>query len=287
MTQAGSGPGGGNTDTPTDAFAVPFGPVQARLNWVVLVRAPVDSLPEVAFAPDQPPEAVQDVAFVEDHVRVDDPPLVTERGLAARETVGPTVTVADALCVPPAPVQERLKVLVLVSPPVDALPEVGRVPDHAPEAVQDVALVEDQVSVDDPPLATDVGFAVIDTVGTGGGGGVPVTLTCAEVLALPPGPLQVSEKLLLVPSAPVDWLPEVALVPDHAPEAAQDEALVEDQLSMDDPPLATDVGFAARDTDGPDGFVELVSPPPPQAASTNAGTSSSSLARKKISPHFL
>ena len=163
---------------------------------MVLLSAPEDWLPEVALEPDQPPEAVQEVAFVEAQVRVDEPPLVTVGGLAVSEAVGPaavTVTVRDALCVPPAPVQERLKVLVLVNAPVDALPEVARAPDQAPDAVQEVALVEDQLSVDDPPLGTDVGFAEIDTVGAGGGGGVPLTLTWAEALALPFVPLQVSE----------------------------------------------------------------------------------------------
>jgi hypothetical protein len=101
-------------------------------------------------------------------------------------------------------VQERLKALVLVSAPVDALPDVGRAPDHAPEAMQDVAPVVDQLMVDDPPLATDVGLAEMETVGTVGGAGVPVTVTAADALALPFDPLQVSEKLLPVVSDPVD-----------------------------------------------------------------------------------
>jgi hypothetical protein len=54
---------------------------------------------------------------------------------------------------------------VFVSAPLDSIPDVAFVPDQAPEAVQEVAFVEDQVSVDDPPLVTAVGFAVIDTVG--------------------------------------------------------------------------------------------------------------------------
>ena len=74
-----------------------------------------------------------------------------------------------------------------MSEPVDWLPEVALLPDHAPEAVQEVALVDDQVSVEDPPLATDVGFAVSDTVGTGN------TVTVTEALALPPEPVQVRE----------------------------------------------------------------------------------------------
>jgi len=67
------------------------------------------------------------------------------------------------------------------------VPEVALLPDHAPEAVQEVALVDDQVSVEDPPLATDVGFAVSDTVGTGN------TVTVTEALALPPEPVQLRE----------------------------------------------------------------------------------------------
>jgi hypothetical protein len=154
--------------------------VQVRLNRVALISAPVASLPEVALAPDQPSEAVQDVAFVEDHVSVVEPPLVTDLGFAASDTVsggGPTDTVAVALCVPPDPVHERLKVLLLVSAPELSLPEVGLAPDQLPEALQNAASVEDQVSVEDPPLGIDGGFAVRDTVGAGGGGGVPATVT--------------------------------------------------------------------------------------------------------------
>ena len=105
------------------------------------------------------------------------------------------VTVADALAVPPDPLQTRLKVLVLVNAPVGWLPEVALVPVHplAPEAVQEVALVEDQVSVEVAPFATKVGFAASDTVGTGDGGGVPGTVTVADALALPPEPVQVRE----------------------------------------------------------------------------------------------
>ena len=40
-------------------------------------------------------------------------------------------------------------------------------PDHPPEAVHEVASVEDQVSIEGLPLATDAGFAESDTVGAG------------------------------------------------------------------------------------------------------------------------
>ena len=188
--------GGGDIETVADPPAVPPGPVQARLNVRVLVNAPVDWLPKVGLAPDHPPEAVQVVAFVEDQESIEAPPLVTDVGFAASDTVGTrgdTVTVAEALAVPPNPVQERLNVLVLVNAPVDWLPEVALAPDHPADAVQVVAFVEDQVSVEDPPLATDMGFATSDTVGIGGGGGVPDTVTVTDLVTVPSEPAQVRE----------------------------------------------------------------------------------------------
>jgi hypothetical protein len=62
------------------------------------VSAPVAWEPVAALAPDQAPEAVQAVAFVDDHVRVEPLPLATVLGLAIRLTVGEgavTETVTD------------------------------------------------------------------------------------------------------------------------------------------------------------------------------------------------
>lgn len=70
---------------------------------------------------------------------------------------------------------------------MDCEPLVALVPDHAPEAVHEVAFVADQVSVELPPLATVLGLA--DKVTTGAGG---VTETVADWLALPPPPEQAS-----------------------------------------------------------------------------------------------
>ena len=53
-----------------------------------------------------------------------------------------------------------------------------------PVAVQDVALLEFQVSVDEPPLAMLAGLAVSVTVGCG------TTVTVPVPLALPPVPEQ-------------------------------------------------------------------------------------------------
>ena len=73
------------------------------------------------------------------------------------------------------------------SAPVDAEPRTGRLPDHAPEAVQPVALVEDQLSVALSPVLTLVGVALSVSVGTG-----VFTPTVADLLVLPPVPVQSS-----------------------------------------------------------------------------------------------
>ena len=52
-----------------------------------------------------------------------------------------------------------------------------------------MALVLDQVSVDDPLYNTDVKLALNETVGNGGAG---ATVTVADLTMLPPVPLHVS-----------------------------------------------------------------------------------------------
>jgi len=47
-------------------------------------------------------------------------------------------------------------------------------------------LVEDQVSVEEAPLATDAGFAASDTVGTGGGGGGGLPVAALSAVFTPP-----------------------------------------------------------------------------------------------------
>jgi len=273
---------GGMTVTVADALPVPPGPVHARVNVPVLVKAPVDWLPEVVLVPVHAPEATQEVALAEDQVRVEVAPLVTDVGLAVSDTVGAggmTVTVADALPVPPAPVQARVNVPVLVRAPLDWLPEVVLVPVHAPEATQDVASVEDQVRVEDAPLVTDVGLAANDTVGTGAGGAP--TVTVVEALPVPPAPVQASVNVPVLVNAPLDWLPKIVLGPDQAPVAKQEAELFDDQVSVEDPPLATEVGLAAIDTVGAGGGAEPAGADsgcsaPPQAANAAASTDASS-----------
>jgi len=71
----------------------------------------VDCEPLTALPPVQAPEAVHEVAFAADQVRVDALPLITELGLTPRVTVGAgdfTDTEADWAALPPAPVQVRV-----------------------------------------------------------------------------------------------------------------------------------------------------------------------------------
>jgi hypothetical protein len=67
-----------------------------------------------------------------------------------------------------------------------------------PVAVQEVALVELQVSVDIPPLAIDVGLADNVAVGLG------AIVTVADMaLLVPPVPVQVNVYVVLAVKAPV------------------------------------------------------------------------------------
>jgi hypothetical protein len=76
---------------------------------VLALSAPLDCEPLIGLLPDQPPEAEQDVALIDDHVSFDAPPLATVLGLALKLTVAVgcalTDTVADCTAFPPAPVQ--------------------------------------------------------------------------------------------------------------------------------------------------------------------------------------
>ncbi|HEY0341241.1 MAG TPA: hypothetical protein VGC34_10575 [Steroidobacteraceae bacterium] len=231
---------------------MPPAPVQLSVNVLLVVRAPVDTLlPEVALVPDHAPLAVQPVALVDDHVSVLALPEVTVVGFALIATVGEliTVTVADWVAVPPAPVQLNVNVLLAVKAPVDTLlPAVALVPDHAPLAVQLVALVDDQVSLLAAPLETLEGLALSVTVGAD----APLfTVTITDCVAVPPGPVQASVNVLLLVRAPVETLlPEVACVPDQAPLAVQLVAFVDDHVRALAAPVATVVGLALIETVG-------------------------------------
>jgi hypothetical protein len=108
------------------------------------------------------------------------------------------------------------------------VPLTDSVPAHAPEAVHEVALVEDQVSVEAPPLATLVGLALKDTVGAAAD-----TVTVADWDADPPVPVQARVNLVVADSAEVLVEPLIGSDPLQPPDAVQAEALVADQVSAE------------------------------------------------------
>jgi hypothetical protein len=79
-------------------------------------------------------------------------------------------------------------VVLALSAPVDWEPLIALLPDHPPEAVQAVALLETQLKVELPPLATVLGLALMLTVALG----AALTVTVADWAALPPFPVQLS-----------------------------------------------------------------------------------------------
>jgi hypothetical protein len=102
------------------------------------------------------------VAFWLDHDNVEPVPTSTVLGLAVSATTGAnseTVTVADCVAEPPAPVQINSYSVVLESAPVDQVPLVATAPCQPPDAVHAVAFCEFQLNVDMPPLAIVVGDA--------------------------------------------------------------------------------------------------------------------------------
>jgi hypothetical protein len=162
------------TVTVTVRSTAPPAPLHLNVNVLVTLSGPRVSLPDTALLPDQAPEAAHAVAFVEIQLNIVEAFALTVAGTALSVSVGAalaTVTVAEPPALPPAPVQVREYVLVLVNAAVGWLPIVGLLPDHAPEAVQEFALVDDHAITDEPPLATVAGFAAIDTVGAGDGVG--------------------------------------------------------------------------------------------------------------------
>jgi hypothetical protein len=238
------------------------------VNVVVVVSAPVEAVPAVGWPPLHPPDAVHVVALVELHVSVEAPPIATLVGSAVKVTDagGITVTATVLLPVPPGPVHVNVKLVVLVSAPVAAVPLAGLLPLHPPEAVHVVALVELQVSVDASPTNTLVGFADRLTVGAG------TTVTVTLRLSVPPVPVHISVKVVVEPRAPVEAEPLVDWLPLHPPDAVQVVALVVFQFSVAEPLIGMLSGVAVSVTvgGGTTVTVMLCEPLPPMPAHVRA-----------------
>lgn len=160
--------------TSARASTVPPGPVHASPNDALAVSAAVVTVPCVARAPDQPPDAVQVVALVADHSSCAVVPTAMAAGVATSVTTGNgcvTLTVTCAVTLPPAPLQASVNVVACERLPLASVPVAPREPVHPPVAVQAVALVADQVSVTGLPAITGLEFALSDTVGAGAAGG--------------------------------------------------------------------------------------------------------------------
>jgi hypothetical protein len=128
---------------------------------------------------------------------------------------------------------------LVLSGPIDCVPLTPLLPDHAPDAEQAVASLADQLSVELAPWVTLLGLALSTMDGA-----AAATDTIADCVALPPGPWQVSVKVEVAPSGPVDCVPLADWLPDHPPEAEQLVTLRPLQVSTDDPPGLTVLGLA-------------------------------------------
>jgi hypothetical protein len=136
-----------------------------------------------------------------------------------------------------------------LSAPVDCDPLVAFVPDQEPAALQAVALVEDHVSVELLPEAIVPGRALTITVGAGFSV-TPVTVTVADWVAEPPGPVHVSPNMVVFVRGPVDRRPPVETPPCHPPDASQAVAPMVCQKSLAVPPLLMVWDAALKVIDG-------------------------------------
>jgi hypothetical protein len=181
-------------------------------------------------------------------------PAETVVGLAEKLTVGALWrSTFTARCIePPGPVQASVKVVAAVMGPTLWLPlgtdfEPGQ-PATPPLAVQPVALLVLQLSVLEPPLATDAGVAERLTVGAGF---ELATETVTERFPVPPWLFaQVSENVVDEPNGPRLSLPLVGFVPLQPSPAVQLVAPLLDQVSVVMPCAGIDVGLALRLTVG-------------------------------------
>lgn len=139
------------------------------------------TLPEGAKSPFTP-ETETAVAFWVDHVNTVEPPAGMVDGLAVNEVItgaeagcfADTVTVADAVAVPPGPVAVNVYDVLSVGFTVTD-PETGKLP-WILEILTDVAFVVAQLRVTLSPMTMLVGFAV------------KLVITGTEVVVPPPFP---------------------------------------------------------------------------------------------------
>lgn len=123
--------------------------------------------------------------------------------------------------------------------PVDCKPLGFLEPDHAPEAEQAVALVADQLRVEEPPELTLLGLACSATSGA-----AAITVTVIPCDVEPPGPVHVSSNSVVFVSCPVTQVPLIAIGPCQPPLAMHWVALTAFHDNVDSARLLIVVGEA-------------------------------------------
>ena len=178
------------------------------------MSAPVETplLLEVAPPVEKPPAEVQEVAFVEDQVRVEDSPLSMVVGLADRRAVGAE------------PVTEQLWLV--------KLPE--REPLVQTRVSDTDAQVVGEVTEGNWYAVTELPLAMVPPQGSAQEAAVTVTVTdwSGEV---PPGPVHWKVKSVSEVRGLVSPLPESVPPLLHGPPAVQEVALVELQVRVERP----------------------------------------------------
>jgi hypothetical protein len=130
--------------------------------------------------------------------------------------------------------------------PVDWEPVSPLEPLQPPDAVQEVALLLDQVSVEAAPAFTVLGAALSVTVGA-----APETVIVTDCEADPPAPVQVTTYSVVLVRAGVCQIALVGTSPRQLPTmATQEVASADDHVRVDLPPLRMVVGTALNVTDG-------------------------------------
>ena len=132
-----------------------------------MLTALVTCVPLLGKVPLHPSPAVHEAALVESQVKVDVLPGATTDGYTLKVAVGITLTVVLALEVPPGPEQDSEYTAAEDNGPVLWVPLTPKAPFHAPDAVQEVALVEVHCKLAALPVATAAGEAVKVTTGSG------------------------------------------------------------------------------------------------------------------------
>ena len=159
------------------------------------------ALPPVGSLPDQPPEPVQPLAFVEDQVSVAADPLLTVPGLALRDIVG--LAAALTVIANASSDADALPSLTLITIPLYVPASLADgVPLSCPVAMLKVAQaglfeIENDRVLPDGSVVVGVNEYAVPAVTLVAGvpemvGGGTETLTVTDWLALPPGPLQLS-----------------------------------------------------------------------------------------------